>query len=147
MLEKLGIQKGDRVGTLGWNDHRHLEAYFAIPCMGAILHTINVRLSQDHLAYIINHSEDKALLIDATFVPLIERVKDQLKTVRAFIIMTDAETLPATSLSPAYSYEELLAEGNRQYQFPNNIDENDPAGMCYTSATTGKPKGVHSGGL
>lgn len=141
-LEKLGIEKGDRVGTLAWNDHRHLEAYFAAPCMGAVLHTINVRLSQDHLSYIINHTEDKVLLIDAVFLPLIERIKDELHTIQAFIIMTDAKKLPETTLSPVYSYETLLAEGDRNYQFPNDINENDPAGMCYTSATTGKPKGV-----
>jgi fatty-acyl-CoA synthase len=141
-LEKLGIKKGDRVGTLAWNDHRHLEAYFAAPCMGAVLHTINVRLSNEHLSYIINHTEDKVLLIDAVFVPLIERIKDEIPSVEAFVILTDAETLPFTSLQPVYSYEALLAEGDKNYQFPDNIDENDPAGMCYTSATTGKPKGV-----
>ncbi|MBM7646932.1 fatty-acyl-CoA synthase [Scopulibacillus daqui] len=142
VLEKLGVKRGDRVGTLAWNQHRHLEAYFAVPCMGAVLHTINMRLSDDHLVYIINHAEDKVLLIDEDIVPIIEKVKDQLSTVTAFIIMTDKETLPETSLEPAYSYEALLVTGDENYPFCNDIDENEPAGMCYTSATTGKPKGV-----
>lgn len=142
MLEKLGIKKGDRVGTLAWNHHRHLEAYFAIPCIGAVLHTINIRLSPQHISYIINHAEDKILLVDDDLLPLLENCKDQLKTVEAFIIMTDQESLPETSLSPVYHYEELLEKGNSKYEYSKDIDENDPAGMCYTSATTGNPKGV-----
>ncbi|HEU5140187.1 MAG TPA: long-chain fatty acid--CoA ligase [Bacillales bacterium] len=141
-LEKLGVQRGDRVGTLAWNDHRHLEAYFAAPCMGAVLHTINVRLPQDHLTYIVNHSEDKVLLIDEAFVPLIEKVQDQLSGVKAYVIMTDKKELPSSTLSPVYSYEDLVSEGRSDYAFDQALDENAPAGMCYTSATTGKPKGV-----
>ncbi|MGE6256552.1 long-chain fatty acid--CoA ligase [Heyndrickxia sporothermodurans] len=141
-LEKLGVKKGDRVGTLAWNHHRHLEIYFAAPGIGAVLHTINLRLSPEHITYIINHAEDKVLFVDEDILPLIERVKDSLKTVKAYIIMTDQDKLPRTSLQPAYSYERLLESGDPKHPFIQNIDENDPAGMCYTSATTGNPKGV-----
>jgi fatty-acyl-CoA synthase len=141
-LKNLGIQKGERVGTLAWNHHRHLEAYFAIPCMGAVLHTINIRLSPQHISYIINHAEDKVLLVDSDILPLLEKCAPDIKNVKAFIIMTDEEELPETSLSPVYHYEKLLSQANPEFQFPNDIDENDSAGMCYTSATTGNPKGV-----
>ncbi len=141
-LQKLGVERGDRVGTLAWNHHRHLEAYFAIPCSGAVLHTINIRLSPQHISYIINHAEDKILLIDPDIVPLIEMVKDELKTVKAFIIMTDDNDLPETSLSPVYHYEKLIEEASGDYEYPDDLDENSAAGMCYTSATTGNPKGV-----
>lgn len=141
-LSKLGVTKGDRVGTLAWNHHRHLEAYFAIPCMGAVLHTVNIRLSPQHISYIINHAEDKVLLVDPDILPLLESCAAELKTVKAFIIMTDDKELPETILSPVYHYEKLLAEANPDYHYPEDLDENDPAGMCYTSATTGNPKGV-----
>ena len=141
-LERLGVGRGDKVGTFAWNHHRHLESYFAAPGMGAVLHTINIRLSAEHIAYIINHSEDKVLLIDEDLVPLIERVQDQLKTVSAYIIMTDRDVLPSTTLDPVFSYEKLLSESDGQFEFIKNLDENEPAGMCYTSATTGNPKGV-----
>lgn len=141
-LQKLGVKKGDRVGTFAWNHHRHLEAYFAIPCSGAVIHTINIRLSPQHISYIINHAEDKVLLVDHDLLPLLEACKDELKTVEAFVIMTDDAKLPETTLAPVYHYEELIKEGNPNYEFPDDIDENDPAGMCYTSATTGNPKGV-----
>lgn len=142
VLQSLGVERGDRVGTLAWNHHRHLEAYFAIPCMGAVLHTVNIRLSPEHISYIVNHAEDRFLLIDEELVPVIEKVKDQLKTVEAYIIMTDKPELPTTTLSPVYSYEELLATGDPEFEYPQDIDENSPMGMCYTSATTGNPKGV-----
>lgn len=141
-LTKLGIMKGEKVGTLAWNHHRHLEAYFAIPCMGAILHTINIRLSPQHISYIINHAEDKILLVDSDILPLLESCAAELKTVKAFIIMTDEKDLPETKLSPVYHYEKLLEEANPEYNYPADLNENDPAGMCYTSATTGNPKGV-----
>jgi fatty-acyl-CoA synthase len=141
-LEKIGVMRGDRVGTFAWNHHRHLEVYFAAPGMGAVLHTINIRLSPEHISYIVNHAEDTVLLIDEDLLPLIEKVKDELKTVKAFVIMSDKEQLPTTSLEPVYSYEKLVSEGDEKYSFVTDIDENAPAGMCYTSATTGKPKGV-----
>jgi len=141
-LAELGVKRGDRVGTLAWNDHRHLEAYFAVPCMGAVLHTINIRLPKDHLSYIINHAEDKVLLVDRQFLPLIEAIKDELYTVRAFVILGDEAEVPETALAPVYAYESLIAAGDRRYRFPQDLDENEPSGMCYTSATTGLPKGV-----
>ncbi|MBP2241063.1 fatty-acyl-CoA synthase [Cytobacillus eiseniae] len=141
-LEKLGVERGGKVGTLAWNHHRHLEAYFAIPCSGAVLHTINIRLSPQHIVYIINHAEDKVLLIDADLLPLVEAIKDKIPTVEAFIIMTDEPELPATTLSNVYHYEKLLEEATGNYQYPDDLDENSAAGMCYTSATTGNPKGV-----
>ncbi|MCF6408955.1 long-chain fatty acid--CoA ligase [Pseudalkalibacillus salsuginis] len=141
-LKQLGLRKGDRVGTFAWNHHRHLEAYFGIPGMGGVLHTINIRLSSEHISYIINHAEDKVLLIDAELVPLIEKVQPKLKTVQAFIIMTDEDVLPETKLRNVYHYEEFLVNGDENFEFVKDIDENDPAGMCFTSATTGNPKGV-----
>ncbi|WP_180968120.1 long-chain fatty acid--CoA ligase [Cytobacillus massiliigabonensis] len=141
-LQKLGVERGDKVGTLAWNHHRHLEAYFAIPCSGAVLHTINIRLSPQHIVFIINHAEDKVLLIDSDILPLIEAIKDKIPAVKAFVIMTDEHELPETSLSNVYHYEKLLAEATGEYEYPDDLDENSPAGMCYTSATTGNPKGV-----
>lgn len=142
ILDRLGVARGDKVGTIAWNHHRHLEAYFAIPSIGAVLHTINLRLSKEHLIHIINHAEDKVLLIDVDLLPLIEQIKDDINTVEAFIVMTDDDTLPESALDPIYSYEELLAGGDETFPFRADILENDPAGLCYTSATTGKPKGV-----
>ncbi|MDW2877388.1 MULTISPECIES: long-chain fatty acid--CoA ligase [Bacillaceae] len=141
-LESIGVERGDKVGTLAWNHHRHLEAYFAIPCSGAVLHTINIRLSPQHISYIINHAEDKVLLIDPDIVPLIEKCQQELSTVKAYIIMGDEGQLPETTLSPVYHYEEFLETGRSDYEYPDDLDENSPAGMCYTSATTGNPKGV-----
>jgi fatty-acyl-CoA synthase len=141
-LEKLGVRRGERVGTLAWNHYRHLEAYFGIPCMGGVLHTVNLRLSAEHIVYIMNHAEDRVLIFDDDQLPLVESIKDQLKTVRAFVIMTDQPELPVSTLEPLYHYEQLLAEGDPSFDFLDDIDENEPAGMCYTSATTGNPKGV-----
>ncbi|WP_339164028.1 long-chain fatty acid--CoA ligase [Siminovitchia sp. FSL H7-0308] len=141
-LEKLGVKKGDRVGTFAWNHHRHLEAYFAIPCMGAVLHTINIRLSVEHLIYIINHAENKILLIDPDLLPIIEKIREQIPTVQAFIVMADENASIESSLESLYSYEKLVGDGDESYEFTSDIEENDPAGMCFTSATTGKPKGV-----
>lgn len=141
-LEKIGVKRGDKVGTLAWNDHRHLEAYFAIPCMGAVLHTINIRLSLEHLTYIIQNAEDKVLIIDEGLVETVEKIKDNIPSVKAFIILTDNDELPHTTLSPVYHYEKLMDDGDENYQYPTDIKENEPAGMCYTSATTGNPKGV-----
>ncbi len=142
VLKKLGVKEGERIGTLAWNHHRHVEAYFAIPSIGSVLHTINIRLSPQHISYIINHAEDRILLIDEDLVPLVEKIQGELSTVQAYIIMTDKEEILETSLTPVYHYEQLLTEGNPNYQFLKEIDENMPAGMCYTSATTGNPKGV-----
>jgi fatty-acyl-CoA synthase len=141
-LKRLGVQKGERIGTLAWNHHRHLEAYFAIPGVEAVLHTINIRLSPQHIAYIINHADDQILMIDQDILPLVEHLKDHIPNVKAFILMTDEDELPKSPLQPLYHYEKLLETGDTAYEFPQNVDENDPVGMCYTSATTGNPKGV-----
>jgi fatty-acyl-CoA synthase len=140
-LRGLGVARGDRVGTFAWNNHRHLEAYFAVPCSGAVLHTLNIRLFPDQLVYIINHAEDRVLLIDADLVPVVEAIADRLTSVRHYVIMADGP-LPQTTLSPVSSYEELLAQADPDFAWPEDLDETSPAAMCYTSATTGNPKGV-----
>ena len=141
-LSQLGMTKGTKVGTFAWNTHRHLEAYFAIPCSGAVLHTINIRLSPEHIVYIINHAEDEILLVDGDLYPLIEQVLSELKTVKHIIVMSDSKEIPQSSFANVYSYEALLEEADETFAFPEDLDENSPAGMCYTSATTGMPKGV-----
>ena len=139
-LAGLGVGEGDRVGTFAWNTYRHLEAYFAAPAMGAVNHTINIRLSADDLVYIINHAGDKVLLIDPDLAPIIEGLASRLETVEHYVIMTDDPTF-ATTLPAAHSYEELLAQASEEWA-PVELDEYAPAGLCYTSATTGRPKGV-----
>ena len=139
-LRELGIGVGDRVGTFAWNNFRHLEAYFAPPTIGAVVHTINIRLAADDMAYIINHAGDKALLIDPDLAPLIEAIADRLTTVRHFIILGEPEDV-ATTLPGAVSYETLLAAASPEYR-PTDVDEYSTMGLCYTSATTGLPKAV-----
>ena len=139
-LTGLGVGRGDRVGTFGWNTYRHLEAYFAPPAMGAVTHTTNIRLSAEDLVYIINHAGDKVMLIDPDLVPILEPLAPQLETVEHFVIMTGDAGFQ-TSLPSSHIYEELLAGAPDSYDSPH-LDENDPAGLCYTSATTGRPKGV-----
>ncbi len=138
-LERLGVNSGDRVGTLAWNTYRHLELYFGIPCMGAVCHTLNLRLPPDQLIYIINHAADKVIFVDQSLLPLLEKIAPHLKTVKHFVVMAD---LPLqTSLPGALSYEELLAAESPEYNWPD-LQENTAAAMCYTSGTTGEPKGV-----
>ncbi len=139
-LAGLGVGTGDRVGTFAWNHYRHLEAYFAAPAMGAVLHTINIRLFTDDLVYIINHAGDKVILIDPDLVPILEPLASQLESVEHFVIMTDDRSF-TTTLPSAHNYEDLLSGATDDYS-PAKLDENAPAGLCYTSATTGRPKGV-----
>ena len=139
-LEKLGIQRGDRVATFAWNNSRHLETYFAVPCMGAVLHPINLRLPGDQIAYIINHAEDQILLLDPSLLPAIEKLAPHLKTIKHYIVMGD-KVPEGTTLSPVSAYEDLLKNASPEYPWPN-LDENEAAAMCYTSGTTGNPKGV-----
>lgn len=141
-LTKIGMNRGTKVGSFAWNHHRHLELYFGVPGAGAILHMINIRLSPEHIAYVINHAEDEILLVDHDLFPLIEKLAPMLKSVKHFVIMKDGTDLPETTLENVYSYEELLAAEDGSFEFPEDLDENTPAGMCYTSATTGNPKGV-----
>jgi len=141
-LRSLGIKKGDRVASFSLNNHRHLELYFGVPCMGAVLHTLNIRLSAENLVYIINHAEDRILFIDEDVYFLIEPFKDQLKTVEKYVIMSQSGVMPTTTLSPVVLYDELIKDFPETYDFPLDRDENDPCLICYTSATTGDPKGV-----
>lgn len=141
-LTKIGMERGTKVGSFAWNHHRHLELYFGVPSAGAILHMINIRLSPEHIAYVINHAEDEILLVDHDLFPLIEKLAPMLKSVKHFVIMKDGMDLPETALENVYSYEELLVAEDGSFEFPEDLDENTPAGMCYTSATTGNPKGV-----
>lgn len=142
VLKLLDIKPGDRVGSFAWNNHRHLELYFAVPCSGAVLHTINLRLFPDQLVHVINHAEDKVIFIDEDLVPLLAPVADKLTTVEKFVVLSDKDELPEVALPHALSYEKLLAKASPAYDFPEDLDENSPAAMCYTTATTGAPKGV-----
>jgi len=141
-LTKLGMVHGTKVGTFGWNHHRHLEAYFGVPSTGAILHMINIRLSPEHIAYVINHAEDEILLVDDSLFPHLSQLAPMLKTVKHYVIMGDSKEVPETTLENVHSYEALLDAASDAFEFPEDLDENTPAGMCYTSATTGNPKGV-----
>jgi fatty-acyl-CoA synthase len=138
-LARLGVEQGDRVGTFAWNNQRHFELYMAIPCTGAVLHTLNVRLFAEQLVYIINHAEDKVVFVDGPLVELMERLAPQLETVEHYVVMGDAD---AGNLPGALSYEELLADaGSAGHDYPE-LDERQAAALCYTSGTTGNPKGV-----
>jgi len=141
VLRNLGIQPGDRVGTLCWNHYRHLELYFAISSMGAVLHTLNIRLSEEQLGYIINHADDQVIFVDASLTSVLEAVQDQCPAVRNYVVLTDQGDQPDTSLTNLLDYETLLAGVSDQAMLPN-LDENSAAAMCYTSGTTGNPKGV-----
>ena len=139
-LKELGVGAGDRVGTLAWNNYRHLELYFAVPGAGAVLHTLNPRLFPEHLQYVINDAEDRVIFVDASILPALQRIADDIKGVKHFVVMTDGPS-PDGQLKPMLSYEDLLSGRPTSYPWPQ-IDERDAAAMCYTSGTTGKPKGV-----
>lgn len=139
-LDKLGVRRGDRVATFAWNNARHLEIYFAAPCMGAVLHPINLRLPGDQIAFIVNHADDQVLFVDPSLLPAVEKLAPYLKNVKHFVVMGDSVP-EGTTLHPVHAYEELLKNASPEYPWPN-LHENDAAAMCYTSGTTGNPKGV-----
>ncbi len=137
-LAGLGIGDGDRVGTFCWNHQQHMEAYLAVPAMGAVLHTLNIRLAPRQLAYVINHAGDRVILVDASLAGLLARVRSELVSVEHFIVIGDAGESP---LGETLSYEDLVASEEPGYSWPD-LDERSAAAMCYTSGTTGDPKGV-----
>jgi acyl-CoA synthetase (AMP-forming)/AMP-acid ligase II len=140
-LVREGIQFGDRVATLAWNTHRHLETWYGITGLGAIYHTVNPRLFPEQIAWIVNHAEDRLMFTDLTFLPLLEAIADKLPTIERFVVLTDAAHMPATKLRGAVPYEEWLNEADGDFRWAE-FDERTAAGLCYTSGTTGHPKGV-----
>ena len=140
-LQALGMGVGDVVATMAWNTHRHFEAWYGITGVGGIYHTLNPRLFPEQLSYIINHAEDKIILTDLTFVPVLEGIEKDIPNVKAIIIMTDAAHMPETSLKNVLCYEDLIDSNNGDFNWVE-VDERAPSGMCYTSGTTGNPKGV-----
>ena len=140
-LTRHGISPSDNIATLAWNNYRHYELYFGVAGMGAVLHTINPRLFPEQLIYIINHAKDKWLFVDLSFIPLLEAIKDQITSVEKFIILADENNMPETTLSNVLCYESLIKDEPTTFEWPS-FDENKGAYLCYTSGTTGHPKGV-----
>ena len=141
-LVRLGVEKGDVIGTMAVNGYRHFELYFGISGLGAVLHTLNPRLFPEQVDYIVNHAEDKYLFIDLPFVPIIEGVARGLKNVKGYVILCDKENMPEqTSLENIICYEELISKESEDFDWPS-FDENTASSLCYTSGTTGNPKGV-----
>ncbi|MEJ1157892.1 long-chain-fatty-acid--CoA ligase [Prosthecomicrobium sp. N25] len=140
-LDRHGIRLGDRCATLAWNTWRHLEVWYGLLGIGAVYHTVNPRLFPDQIAWIINDAADRLLFVDLTFLPIVEKIAAALPTVERIVVLTDAAHMPATSLANAVAYEDWLAEADGDFAW-RAFDENTAAGMCYTSGTTGHPKGV-----
>jgi fatty-acyl-CoA synthase len=141
VLKSLGAKPGDRIGTFAWNHYRHLELYFGAPMSGYVLHTLNIRLFPEQIEYIVNHAEDAFVFVDASLLKALEPLASKLKGVEHWIVITEDGKLPATTLSPVSEYEALMAKAGTDEIFPE-IAESDAAGLCYTSGTTGNPKGV-----
>ena len=145
VLTNLGIKRGDTVAVMDWDSHRYLECFFAVPMIGAVLHTINVRLSPEQILYTIDHAEDDLLLVNSEFLPIVEQIKGRIEqsgNVRAYVLLNDEETAPETGIPFAGEYEALLAAASPDYSFPD-FDENTRATTFYTTGTTGLPKGVY----
>jgi fatty-acyl-CoA synthase len=140
-LAAAGVKPGDRVGTLAWNDHRHLELYYAVSCMGAVLHTVNPRLFPEQLEFIINHAEDKLLFVDPTLLPVLAAVQGKIPCVERVVVMTGAASMPAAVAGTLQDYESFIADQPDSYDWPT-LDETAASSLCYTSGTTGNPKGV-----
>lgn len=138
-LEGAGVHDGDRVATLAWNDFRHFELYYAVSCSGAVCHTINPRLFTEQLEYIINHAQDKVVFVDPAFLSLLEDLQEKLPSVERFVVLTDADNMPATELENAVDYESFIGSQSDSYCWPE-LDENAASALCYTSGTTGNPK-------
>ncbi len=140
-LTALGVKLGDRVATLAWNTDRHLEMWYGVMGIGAICHTVNPRLFPEQIAYIINHAEDDYIFTDTTFLPILEAIQDQLTTIKKFFVLTDAQNMPDAKLRNVVCYEDWIGQYDDDFQWAD-FDESTAAGLCYTSGTTGNPKGV-----
>ena len=143
-LRRLGIQDGDRVGTFQWNSQEHLEAYLAVPTMGAVLHTLNIRLFPEQLTYVVNHAEDRVVIVDDSLVPLLAKVASDLKAVERYVVVGSGDAGALAEATPGVEvlrYDDLLAAETGEFDWPD-VDEHAAAAMCYTSGTTGNPKGV-----
>ena len=141
VLASFGVSEDARIATMAWNDYRHLELYFGIACSGRVCHTLNPRLFAEQLVYIINHAEDEVIFVDVTFVSILEEIATQCPTVKAYVVMCDEATMPTTTLPNAHCYETLIGQASSEYDWPS-LDENTACGLCYTSGTTGNPKGA-----
>lgn len=140
-LHELGVEPGDRIATMAWNGHRHFELYYAISGIGAICHTVNPRLFAPQIEYILNHAEDRIVFVDPTFLPLLEQLAPKLKSVKAYVVLADRTSMPASSLPNLLCYEELIRDQPTEYDW-TSLDEWTASSLCYTSGTTGNPKGV-----
>ena len=140
-LKTLGFAKGDRIATLAWNDYRHFEIYYATSCSGYICHTINPRLFPEQIAYIANHADDQWIFTDPLFLPLLEKLDDKLPNIKGYVVLSDRANMPKTSLNNVHCYEKFIADQPDTFEWPE-LDEQDASSMCYTSGTTGDPKGV-----
>ncbi|WP_332308517.1 fatty acid--CoA ligase [Desulfocicer vacuolatum] len=141
MLKAQGVKPGDTIAVMDWDSHRYLECFFAVPMMGAVLHTVNIRLTSEQLIYTINHAEDDIILVNEEFLPLLESVKDRFETVKKVIVLSDKGAIPASSIEFSGEYEALVSDAVPEYTFPD-FDENTMATTFYTTGTTGLPKGV-----